>query len=682
MKASCAPARLGSWRAPAAAALLALLLPVTAQGLESHARRLPLRTHARDASSPLAIDPLVQQGGKLSRESASFGETVALSADGSTMLIGAPGDDGGRGAAWVFTRSGSTWIQQGGKLTPSGESGAGEFARSVALSADGDTALIGATGDAGHTGAAWVFTRSGSTWTQQGEKLVGSGEVGEGWFGRSVALSADGDTALIGAFHDDVYQGAAWVFTRSGSTWTQQGEKLVGSGGCGTPYLGSSVALSADGDTALIGAAWDCDVGAAWVFTRSGSSWTQQGAKLTGSGEVGKSFFGESVALSADGDTALMGTPSDDGGVGAAWVFTRSSATWTQQGGKLTGGGEIGDGFFGRSVALSGEGEVALIGGSYENTGSDGAAWVFTRSGSTWTQQGGKLSGSGESGEAEYGLGGGGFGSSVALSSDAGTALIGGGHESRQAGAAWVFASQPASPPSPAQYGRCLKVPRVKGAHYRGRYASGNCAKLDEKDRHEWYPGVDRTHFTSSLTAGVATFETVKRARVVCAGETGVGEYSGTTLTTVGGVVLAFTGCELLGQACSSAQAAPGEIVTGQLEGMLGITRLGEIAARNTIGLALSPAGNAGSFTEFSCGATQVSIRGSVIGLLAANRMAVSSKLDFAAASGRQHPEGFVGEPSEVLEASFDGGPFEQIALKLKSTQTNEEAVEMSSARS
>ncbi|MGP0101822.1 MAG: hypothetical protein ACLPUT_09425, partial [Solirubrobacteraceae bacterium] len=621
-------------------------------------------------------------GGKLSEESPSFGETVALSPDGSTMLIGAPGDDGGRGAAWVFTRSGSTWTQQGEELTGSGESGASEFASSVALSADGDTALIGGAGDDGHTGAAWVFTRTGSTWTQQGGKLAGSGEVGPGWFGRSVALSADGDTALVGAFDDDVYQGAAWVFTRSGSTWTQQGGKLVGGGGCGTPDLGSSVALSADGDTALVGASWDCDVGAAWVFTRTGSTWTQQGEKLKGSGEVGKAFFGESVALSADGDTALMGAPQDDHDAGAAWVFTRSGATWTQQGAKLTGGGEIGEGFFGRSVALSGEGDTALIGGSYENTGSNGAAWVLARSDSTWSQQGERLDGSGESTEAEYGLGGGGFGSSVALSSDAGTALIGGGHESRLAGAAWVFAGEPASAPSPAQFGRCIRVPSVRGAHYRGRYGRVNCTTLDEKGRYEWYPGVDKTRFTSSLTSGGATFETVKRAKVACSGETGAGEYSATTLTTVAGVTLAFTGCELLGQACSSAHAAPGEIVTGPLEGVLGVTRLGETAARNGIGLALSPAGENELFTEFSCGATTVSIRGSVIGVLAANHMAVSSKLAFSAAHGTQHPEGFVGEPSEVLEASFDGGPFERIALKLKSTQTNEEAVEMSSARS
>ncbi|HYB23305.1 MAG TPA: hypothetical protein VED41_05875, partial [Solirubrobacteraceae bacterium] len=506
------------------------------------------------ASHPSRLEAFVQQGGKITAEGASFGASVALSADGSTMLIGASGDDGGRGAAWVFTRTGSGWTEQA-ELTGDEENGAGEFASSVALSADGDTALIGGAGDDDHVGAAWVFTRAGSTWTQQGAKLTGAGEAGEGWFGHSVALSADGETALVGAFNDNALQGAAWVFTRTGSTWTQQGPKLIAGGGCGTPSFASSVALSADGEAALIGGAWDCDVGAAWVFTRTGSTWTQQGPKLTAGGEVGKGFFGESVALSGDGDTALVGAPSDRAGVGAAWVFTRSGSSWTQQGEKLSGGGEIGDGYFGRSVALAGEGDTALIGGSYENTGDNGAAWVFTRSGSTWTQQGEKLSGSGEGDEegAIGLLGGGGFGTSVALSSDASTALIGGGHGADFLGAAWAFSAQSASLGSVAQFGRCVPVPGVSGEHYHGRYANPACTKPSKHGSYEWYAGVARTHFTTRLSGSPAALATAKGQQIVCAGVTGTGEYSGAALTTVAAVVLTFTGCERLGQECSSA---------------------------------------------------------------------------------------------------------------------------------
>jgi hypothetical protein len=121
-----------------------------------------------------------------------------LSADGSTALAGGPADDGSKGAAWVFTRTGATWSQQGGKLTSNGETGAARFGHSVALSADGNTALIGSPNDNANKGAAWVFTRTGSTWSQQGGERTGSGETGADLFGTSVALSRDGTSAMIG----------------------------------------------------------------------------------------------------------------------------------------------------------------------------------------------------------------------------------------------------------------------------------------------------------------------------------------------------------------------------------------------------------------------------------------------------------------------------------------------------
>jgi hypothetical protein len=400
-----------------------------------------IRVADRGATYPLRIDPLIQQGEKLTGSGQTgggyFGYSVALSADGSTALIGGDQDDGGLGAAWVFTRSGSTWTQQGGKLTGTGEVGPGAFGTSVALSANGDTALIGGWSDKEWDGSAWVFTRSGSTWTQQGGKLPDPGRHGSlDEFGTSVALSADGNTALVGAPRDNENAGAVWVFTRSGSTWSQQGGKLTGTGEIEGGWFGDTVALSANGDTALIGGPQDHhDVGAAWVFTRSGSTWTQQGSKLTGAGETtGEGFFGESVALSGNGETALIGGPRDNNDAGAAWVFTRSGETWTQQGSKLTGKEETAQGNFGTSVALSEDGDTALIGaGLIGGIGtSEAAAWVFTRSGSTWAQQGSKLTGAGGIGENHFGLG-------VALSGNGSTALIGGPWDNDSAGAAWVF---------------------------------------------------------------------------------------------------------------------------------------------------------------------------------------------------------------------------------------------------
>jgi hypothetical protein len=229
-----------------------------------------------------------------------------------------------------------------------------------------------------------VFTRSGGVWTQQGKKLVGAGAVGSARQGMSVALSADGNTAIVGGWSDNSKTGAAWVFTRKGGVWTQQGNKLVGVGAVGGARQGMSVALSADGNTAIVGGPgdnpWDQSVpfglgaaGAAWVFTRSGGVWTQQGNKLVGVGAVGSARQGMSVALSADGNTAVVGGWSDNSRAGTAWVFSRSGGVWTQQGNKLIEGSAA------PSVALSADGSIVMVGGSNYNWGA-GAAWVFTRS--------------------------------------------------------------------------------------------------------------------------------------------------------------------------------------------------------------------------------------------------------------------------------------------------------------
>jgi hypothetical protein len=329
------------------------------------------------------------------------------------------------------------FIQQGGKLTGSGESGSGDLGWRVALSLDGNTALIGGYAENKAVGAAWVFTRENGQWAQQGKKLTGGGESGDGWFGWSVALSSDGNTALIGGYEDNKEVGAAWVFTRENGQWAQQGNKLTGGGETGKGAFGDSVALSSDGDTALIGGP---DDGAAWVFTRSGfgSPYTEQ-EKLTGGGEIGKGRFGLDAALSSDGDTALIGAPYNNDEVGAVWIFTRAGfgSPYAEQE-KHTGAGGSGEDRFGYSVALSSEGNTALVGGGFGGFGpNDGAAWVFTRTafGAPYIEQE-KLMGGGESGEALFGW-------SVALSSEGNTALIGGPEDNAGAGAAWVFETRP-----------------------------------------------------------------------------------------------------------------------------------------------------------------------------------------------------------------------------------------------
>jgi hypothetical protein len=323
------------------------------------------------------------------------------------------------------------FAQQGSKLVGTGAVGGAQQGRSISLSSDGNTAIVGGYNDNGSAGAAWVWTRSAGVWTQQGSKLVGTGAVGGAQQGQSVSISSDGNTAIVGGWVDSSNAGAAWVWTRSGGIWTQQGSKLVGTGAVDPAYQGSSVSVSSDGNTAIVGGFFDdSGVGAVWVWTRSGGVWTQQGSKLVGTGDVGGAQQGRSVSLSSDGNTAIVGGISDNSNVGAAWVWTRSAGVWTQQGSKLVGTGVVGGAQQGWSISLSSDGNTAIVGGRDDN-GSAGAAWVWTRSAGVWTQQGSKLVGTGAVGGAEQGQ-------SVSLSSDGNTAMVGGNLDNG-VGAAWAW---------------------------------------------------------------------------------------------------------------------------------------------------------------------------------------------------------------------------------------------------
>ncbi|MDN5004867.1 WD40 repeat domain-containing protein [Bradyrhizobium sp. GCM10027634] len=358
------------------------------------------------------------------------GWSVALSGDGNTAIVGGIVDNKLTGAAWVFTRTNDVWTQQGSKLVGSNVVGQAGQGISVALSADGNTAMVGGPYDNLHAGAAWAFTRSGDVWIQQGSKMVGTGAVGNAAQGSSVALSADGNTALIGGSYDNLKAGAAWVFTRSNGVWTQQG-KMVGTGAVGNAAQGSSVALSADGNSAIVGGPSDDSyAGAAWVFVRSDGVWRQQGNKLIGTGAAGKAGQGFSVAMSADGNTAIVGGLGDDANTGAAWIYSRTEATWSQQSSKLVGSRAVGEAKQGHSVAMSADGRTAVVGGIGDNS-YNGAAWAYRRSGATWSQEGEKLVGLGATGHAEQGF-------SAALSADGNTAVVGGIADNRVTGAAWI----------------------------------------------------------------------------------------------------------------------------------------------------------------------------------------------------------------------------------------------------
>lgn len=308
-----------------------------------------------------------------------FGWSVAV--DGSTAIIGAHSDDddgANSGAAYIFTSNGGGWSLQG-KLTASDAASEDWFGYSVAVS--GDTVVIGTPfrdpGSGHATGSAYVFTRSGTSWTEQ-QILTASDASDYEYFGYSVAV--DGDTAVVGAYGDSSYKGAAHVFTRTAGTWTEQA-KLTATDGVSNDYFGMRVAIN--GDTVLVGGPYSNGYyGSSYVFTRIGTAWTQQ-AKLTASDGAYSDDFGWSVDV--EGDTAVIGATDANGYVGSAYVFTRSGTTWSEQQ-KLTPSDGAAEDRFGNAVAV--DGDTVVIGSANDDDDGEnsGSAYVFTRSGSTWSE--------------------------------------------------------------------------------------------------------------------------------------------------------------------------------------------------------------------------------------------------------------------------------------------------------
>ncbi len=329
------------------------------------------------------------------------------------------------GAVYVLTRRGNAWSQQAYiKASNTGRAGVGgnfgdgdQFGYSMALSADGNTLAVGAisedsaaTGVNGNqaddaadgSGAAYVFTRNGSTWSQQA--YVKSSATGpNGLFGYSVALNGNGDTLAVAEYDADRGKGALYVLTRSGGAWSHQA-RLQASNAERGDSLGYSLAISEDGNTIAAGAADEdcmtpgvnptgCDhdqpldnsSGAAYVFVRNGSAWTEQAfIKASNPGKV--DWFGARIGISGDGNTLAVGAQNEDSAArgingnqaddsapeaGAVYFFTRNGTTWTQQAYVKGSNTEASD-EFGSSIALSRDGRTMLVGARGEDSGTKG----------------------------------------------------------------------------------------------------------------------------------------------------------------------------------------------------------------------------------------------------------------------------------------------------------------------
>jgi hypothetical protein len=384
---------------------------------------------------PLTIDPVVQQAylkASNTDEGDFFGRCVAI--DGDTIVVGAmhedssaTGVDGNQtddsaenaGAAYVFVRSGGSWSQQA-YLKASNTNASDFFGEAVAIS--GNTIIVGAwtedsnatgvDGDqsnnaAPQSGAAYVFERSDTTWTQQAY-LKASNTLNSGAFGSSVAIS--GDSIVVGAWAESSAadgvngnqadssapaSGAAYVFVRMGNAWSQQAYLKASNSDAGD-FFGYSVAIAVD--TIIVGA-WReasnaigvegdqannsaADAGAAYVFVRSGAAtWSQQ-AYLKASNTDAQDHFGGSVSIS--GETAVVGAEQESSNAtgvdgiqsdnaawhaGAAYIFERSGATWTQQAYLKASNAEAND-RFGGSVDVSGG--TVVVGAIYEDSSAEG----------------------------------------------------------------------------------------------------------------------------------------------------------------------------------------------------------------------------------------------------------------------------------------------------------------------
>lgn len=408
------------------------------------------------ARYPIVVDPVFSQQAKLTasdgKSNDAFGTSVAISGD--TAVVGNNDGAGPKGgAAYVFVRTGFTWTQQA-KLTAPDGAAANGFGSQVAIS--GDTVVVGAVfGDylGVNSGSAYVFLRSGSTWSQQAKLDLPEGAANE-YFGGAVAI--DGDTIAIGAANASLGNGAVIVFVRSGTTWAREARinsPLPGAN------LGNAVAIS--GDRVLAGAdfanAPASGSGAAIVLVRGGSGWSIE-ATLVAPDGAASDYFGNGVALA--GDTAVVGASRDDTGAGfdsgSAHVFVRSGGTWAHEATLTAPDAARGDGF-GYSVAVTGV--TALVGAPFDDEGgrANGSVWVFRRNASTWSEFGKRVASDPPISFGEYGA-------SVAVSGD--WAVVGAIRLPDRVGAAYVlatlptvsitpgvldFGAQPPSSPAPAK---------------------------------------------------------------------------------------------------------------------------------------------------------------------------------------------------------------------------------------
>ncbi len=374
-----------------------------------------------------------------------FGISVSLSSDGSTLAVGAArNDDGGENAGHVrvFNNVGGTWTQIGSDLD--GEAPDDWYGYSVSLSSDGSILAVGARhndANGNNSGKIIIYENQAGTWTQIHD-LYGTSNNEQ--FGVSVSLSADGTIFAIGSPFNDNTNGAGAGKVKIYKKITY-GALLLGQifGEAAGDEFGRSVSLSADGNTLAVGSTYNdgsaTDAGNARIFHYDGTNWLQIGNNING--EAAGDIFGYSVSLSADASTIAVGAAhNDDAGndAGSVRIYENQSGNWVQIGDDIDGEEALDN--FGISVSLNNDGSIVAI-GAYKNDNEGGAAAgsvkIFENQEGTWTQLGANINGAGSMDNA---------GSSVCLDASGSVVAIGSPYlftADASAGSARVFSYTP-----------------------------------------------------------------------------------------------------------------------------------------------------------------------------------------------------------------------------------------------
>ena len=307
-----------------------------------------------------------------------FGHSVAVSGDGQTVVVGAWGDgDKGNssGSVYIFTKQANGSYAQTQKLVPSDGRANDGFGFSVAVSGDGQTVVVGTPfdddqGDA--SGTVYIFTKQANGSYLRIQKLVAADGAIEFVFGSSVVITADGSTIVVGATQNGskaTDAGSAYIFTKQSNGTYLQTQKLVAADRASRDKFGESVAITPDGSTVVVGAFQDDDKGSnsgsVYIFTKQANGSYLQKQKLVASDGAAGDWFGYSVAVSGDGSTVVIGAYRDDdkgSDSGSAYVFTKQSNGTYLQTQKLVASDGAPNDYFGYRVYVSGDNSTIIVG--------------------------------------------------------------------------------------------------------------------------------------------------------------------------------------------------------------------------------------------------------------------------------------------------------------------------------